>query len=105
MKSIDQRVMQILHSRDGAVTAADVAAALGVSRCAATRSLQRIASSGMAHVRSEIVVTPTRVSEIVLHYQIRPRRTFGLPEWLDPRRLPVAVASVRRHVLSMSEAV
>lgn len=99
----DSRVIKALARADGSMTAADVAAHFDVSTVAATHCLQRLVKQGIAQVTAETISSRTgRVSEISLHYQVRPRQTMGLPGWLDPRRLPeAAVVSVRRHTQPM----
>lgn len=98
---VDSAVIKALARSDGSLTAPQIASRFGVSTVAATHCLQRLAKQGIAQVTAETVAKPGRVSEIVLHYQVKPKRNMGLPSWLDPRQLPKAVASVRRHTLPM----
>ena len=96
-----RKVIKALARANGSLTSYQIASRFGVSTVAATHCLQRLAKQGIAQVTAETVARPGRVSEIVLHYQIKPRKSLGLPAWLDPRQLPTAVASVRRHTLPM----
>lgn len=103
-QDIDEQVATALSRADGAMTATDIAAAFGLTSVGATHCLQRLVKAGRVTVTAETVVKPGRVSEIVLHYQTKPRKSMGLPAWLDPRRVPDAVAGVRRYMQPMTWA-